>query len=70
MRTVRRQDKGYALSISGRNMHRMRTDGKSIVQLEIAQSSFFIDISSHPAKMGLLDKAKPSVRMGQKATGL
>jgi hypothetical protein len=38
--------------------------------LEIAQSSFFIDISSHSAKMGLLDKAKPSVRMGRKATGL
>jgi hypothetical protein len=58
------------LSISGTNMHQMRTDGKSIVQLEIARSGFSFDISSHPAKMGSIDKAKPSVRGGRKATGL
>jgi len=29
----------------------------------------FIDISFYPAKMGSVDKAKPSVRVGRKATG-
>ena len=28
-----------------------------------------IDISFHPGKMGLVDKAKPSVMVGGKATG-
>jgi len=34
----------------------------STVSLEIARSSFSIDISSHPAKIGYIDKAKPPVR--------
>jgi len=51
-------------------MHRMRTDEKSIVQLEIARSGFSFDISSHPAKIGHIDKAKPPVRVGRKAMDL
>jgi hypothetical protein len=42
----------------------------STVSLEIARSGFSFDISSHPAKIEHIDKAKPSVRVGRKATGL
>ena len=42
----------------------------SLIQLEIARSGFSFDISFHPAKMGSVDKAKPSVRVGRKATGI
>jgi hypothetical protein len=39
-------------------------------QLEIARCGFSFDIYSHLAKMDSFDKAKPSGRVGRKATGL
>jgi len=39
-------------------------------QLKIARFSFSFDISFHPAKMGSVDKAKPSVRVERKAKSL
>ena len=39
-------------------------------QLEIARSGFCFDIYSHSAKMRSVKKAKPSVRVGRKASGL
>jgi hypothetical protein len=47
-------------------MHQIWTDGKAIVQLGIARSGFCFDISFHPPKMGSVDKAKPSVKVGGK----
>jgi hypothetical protein len=37
---------------------------------EIARSGFSFDIPFYPATMDSIDKAKPSVRVGRKATGL
>jgi hypothetical protein len=48
----------------------MEIKGISTIQLEIARSSFSLDIPSCPARIGHIDKAKPSVRVGRKATDL
>jgi hypothetical protein len=58
------------LSICERNLAFMWVCGNSRIQLEIARSGFCFDICSHPAKMGSVDKAKLSVRVGRKVKDL
>ena len=49
-------------------MHRMGTDGKSIVQLEIVRSGFSFDTSSHSGKIGSSKKPNHPENLDKEGT--
>ncbi len=52
------------LSICVRILAQVRKGRNQLFQLEIARSSFSFDIPSCHARIGHIDKGKPSVRVG------
>jgi len=63
--------KSVVLAIDLRLKHGMHRDSADLpTSVRNRSIWFFLDIFSHPAKIGSIDKAKPSAKVGRKATGL